>query len=351
MASERDIEVVRDFLTEPASLRHQSRFWEVCVPIALGYIRTHSALSLPFPVADIDPSKTNADLATSCLSYLLEPVDRRLYAKVFDFFRRRKITDFSRTDPRELYYQLTVLVRGHIRREIYKQIRREDPNFSNIEKGFKNVLAADPYVTTDIAGTGDPVVCLKRNINNLRRELSPIPDDQLYSLVEEAWLSSNSYPAWCAAVFSSLDALDYQNYLHLRRLIKAAVEVRSIHLEFEIEPPSRPSSPDHAVESERVALCLEKTLAYLGENVLKRFIRKGRLKEAEARHYLTAFAQYINDGLYSPECDHYPEYFRANLPANTHDQYRRNYKHTFETTMNAGKAFLRQCLEIDSTGA
>jgi hypothetical protein len=216
----------------------------------------------------------------------------------------------------------------------------------NLKKLIKSIVGGPAYQI--LSQDGKIKYAATNTAINLRRDMPPLPYDRLLALSEEAYLSSENRKDWCDKLFGLLDKQDeYQNFIKINDLLKAAIAINVKYVELDGPVPSRLPSNTATILVAAIADARQKTIAWAGENILKRFLLKNIISEDEKERFVLALDKYLIDYCHHISTDAIPDYFRETMPEETHKQYLENYKYVFETLLNKSLEYFLDILRND----
>jgi hypothetical protein len=327
--------VVREFLLHPLDRQTFDNFFRLCYSHTVGQLRYLKAKGRYLPLDDSFNGNPLGDLAMDILGRFLRSTKREYFPVIFSHFRKLNITRPDQVSPDELYRHFTRLLRSHIRQEIFRIIGERDPQTDHLKRRFKEILQGEEF-TTVRSNPGDTEwVFMSRHADNLRKDKRPVSYEELLSLVDKAYRKGQTRTRWCRRIFELLNEdKDVQNLVEKGQLLWAVVTVNLKYVTEDGLIPPEIMTPDRVLDMKLAEQALEQTLAWLKETVLAAFLRKGRLTEDEAGRFLKTARWYLLDLIYCGQADSIPQYFRETMPEETHDRYLKEYKYTFETTLN-----------------
>jgi hypothetical protein len=292
-----------------------------------------------------DAENPLADLACDILGGLLRSRDDSPHFVIYDYFTRHGITDFESTDPKELFWHFSVLLRGFIKKELSNLPGDRDPQVDLLKRRFKDILREAEYSNFTGADDSTKFAHLAANGNNLRYNKSPIPPDELERLVMNAFADSGSRREWCRRIFKLLDRIpEYQNFVRLSDLLTAVIKVNSEHLELYYGRPTYRPYPEDGITDDMLTQARDQAVEYIKNHSLSRFLKQNRLTADEVDKYADAARHFLTDLSHTGSPDPIPGYFRLVMPADTHRLYLKRHKYCFETAINEALEEFRRIL-------
>lgn len=336
---------IRDFLQNPGDNRGFQDFYSVCVQIMTGYLSYLRSRGYNLPVEKAEKDNPLADVAHDLLGGLLRNPPDAPYYLVFDFYKRQGLTDFTAADPGELFWQLTVLIRGYAKKELSRLASVFSPQTELLKRRFKDIFRGSEYVAGR-SSNHHSIVRATRFADDPRDDRPMITLEELKRLVEEEYIHSANRREWCANIFAALNQkTDVRNFLNLSDLLSVVVAVNSEHLELYGWFPAHLPGPDEILTEKTISEAKEQAIAYTRNNSLHRFRQQNRLTDEEIERFTRAARHYLDDTGRTGDADPIPEYFRIVMPADLHDAYLKRYKYCFETVVNEALEEFRRFLK------
>jgi len=341
--------ILQAFLLNPLNRRAFDSFFKTCYSHTVGYLRYLKAKGFQLPLehkADGDPF---GDLAIDLLGTFLRSAKENPFPIVFDYFNKAGISDPDQADPDELHHHFTVLLRGHIRRQLSRLKTQQDPQIDHLKRRFKEILIVPRFGSMQGSG-GEKCLFLTQYRHDLRGDKSPLPYDELVQIVERAYLKSTSRTAWCLNIFELLNqATEYQRLVKKHELLAAIVSVNAKYIDADGLQPTGLPTAENALLMRDIEEAIAQTLAWLEESVLSTFVRKSRINADEAQRFSVASERYLSDLAHAGETDTIPQYFREVMPESEQTRYLKDYKHVFETTINNAVEDFKERLKKKTT--
>jgi hypothetical protein len=338
--------IIQEFLLRPLNRKAFDAFFRLCYQHTIGYVRFLTAKGYRFPLEPKVGGDPISDLAIDILGTLLHSTKDQSFPVVFSYFRKVGVTDPGRADPTKLYDHFTVLIRGHIRQEIFRLVGQYDPQIDHLKRRFKEILKGPDFTTIKTNPDSAEIVFLSGNAKALRRDERAVSYDELLAIAEQTYSMDQPRSQWCRRIFELLDENENaQNFVKKHELLSAVVAVNLKYIDADGLLPTCLPSPEGDFTIKAAEKAMEQTLVWLEEAVLKELVRKGRLTENEAEKFKTAALWYLSDLIYSGQTDPIPQYFREAMPEDTHQRFLKDYKYLFETTLNKAFEYFQVRLE------
>lgn len=342
--------IVRAFLVSPLNRKTFDSFFKTCYSHTVGYLRYLKAKGFQLPLEHRSDGDPFGNLAIDLLGIFLHSTKEKPFPIVFDYFNKVGVSDPNQADPDDIYHHFTVLLRGHIRRQLSRLKAQQDPQIDHLKRRFKEILIAPRFGSMQ-GSSGEECLFLTQHNHDLRRDNKlPIPYDELVQVVERTYLKSRSRTAWCLNIFELLnEAIEYQNIVKKHELLAAIISVNAKYIDADGLQPTGLPTAENALLVREVEEAIAQTLAWLGETVLSDFVRKGRINSDEAQKFKAASERYLSDLAHVGETDPIPQYFREVMPKSEHDRYLNDYKYIFETTINDAVEDFKERLKKKTT--
>jgi hypothetical protein len=330
-------EILRSFLLNPRDKKSFKLFFEFCFRHVVGYLRYLRAKGATFEMHDADEHKSLMDITYDILGDFLKSEDNRPFYIIFDYFNRQKITNYDNIDPDVLYDHFTILLRGFVRKALYKRRREQNPQAGNLERRIIDILKGDNYHVFRSNPDDPEYVSLSDSKNKLRRECQPYTLDDLLKIVYKALSDNetNNRVEWVNNIFGELAiASEFQNFVKKYDLIRTIIHVNNGFVESEgggiLDFPP-PDTMGHRREIDK-----SKTKSYeYAKKGLNNYTEKGRITCHEAELFLLAVEKYLADFAFDGQTDKIPTYFFEIMPGCSQEKYLKKYKYVFETIINS----------------
>ncbi len=334
METDSSPQIVQRFLANPRSRDRFDAFYELCYRLTLGFLGYLRVRGHQLPVEPISDRNPLSDLAIDVLGPFLMSTRNQPFAVIFDYYRKRGITDFEHADRNEIFDSFKSLLFGFVRQELRRLRKNVDPQLDHLKRRFKDTLREGQYTTFSASDNITEFVRLAGDGVDLRKGQPLISYHELLELVEDAYHRSRNRTEWCRNIFVALEKMTHvRNYLKKHELLRTVVTVNTKYVEVDGFSVYMPPSPEHLMMGKTVDDAIRQTLVWLHENILQRFIAKGRLTSDAAQRFSVAVERYLLDLAYSPDVDMLPVYFREVMPEREYDRYLQDYKYLFETTI------------------
>jgi hypothetical protein len=338
--------IIQEFLLRPLNRKAFDAFFRLCYQHTIGYLRFLTAKGYRLPFEHKVGGDPVSDLTIDILGTFLQSTKDQCFPVVFSYFRKVGVTDSSRFASEKLYHHFTVLIRGHIRQEVFHLVGQYDPQIDHLKRRFKEILKSPDFNTMTANPDSAEVVFLSENAQNLRQEKMPVSYDEILAIAEQAYSMDQPRSRWCRRIFELLNENENaQNFVKKHELLSAVIAVNLKYIDADGLLPTCLPSPEEDFAIKAAEKALVQTLVWLAEAVLKEFVRKGRLTEDEAGKFKTAALWYLSDLIYSAQTDPIPQYFREAMPEDSHERYLKDYKYLFETTLNKALEYFQVRLE------
>ncbi len=337
--------IVKRFLQAPGDKRRFKEFYPVCLRIMMGYLSYLRNHGYNLPVEKAEKDNPLADVAHDLLGGLLRNPPDKPYYLIFDFYKRQGIIDFAAADAKELFWQLTVLIRGYAKKELFRLASASSPQTELLKRRFKDIVRGPEYRTHG-SNARQAIVIAQRFVGNQREGRPMITLDELKRLVEDEYIHSANRRAWCSNIFAALNRkTDVRNCLYLNDLLITVVAANSEHLELYGWFPSRLPGPDETLTGEIILKAKEQAITHVRNHSLSRFRRQNRLTDEEIECFARAARHFLDDTGNNGDADPIPEYFRTVMPNHLHDVYLEQYKYCFESVLKEALEEFRRILE------
>jgi len=338
-------EIIRQFLKFPLSKKLFDNFFKICYQETLCYLSYLKMKGYRFFDSEADEKKAISDFAYDILGDFLRSSSNRPYFIILDYFKRHGIEDFDKIHSEIIGEHFSILLRGFIKRHISKLTNQDDPQTANLKLRFKDILSGDKYHSFKLPA-GDNAVSSKSNMDNLLSDKSDLTGDDLYYIVEEAFLISNNRSQWCQNIFKLINKNDsYQNYIKRNDLISTVIKINYVYVEIETALPSKIPGPEYVYLKKGALLARTDAIKWASDNVILDFINKKRITDAESAFFLRMLSEYLSDLVNSGETDPIPVYFREIMPKEKHDVYLNKYKYILETIISRTVNYFREKLQ------
>ncbi len=331
--------IIRDFLKYPHDRDNFNEFFNICYYHTVGYLRYLKAKGVTIELHDADEYKSLMDLAYDILGDFLHSGDNRPFYVIFDYFSRHKITDFDNTDLDILYDHFTILLRGFVRKILYKNRKEQNPQAANLERRIIDILKSDKYDIFKQNPDSAEYICLAKNKDRLRREYQPLLLADLLTIVYSVFSKEkcNNRIDWVNNIFSELEiATEFQNFIKKNDLIRAMIHINESFIELDGGSPFPFPHADSGIN--RRAIDEEKinSLEY-AEVMAKDYVGKGKITPHEAELILIAAEKYLTDFAFDGQTDKIPTYFFEIIPGCSQEKYLKKYKYIFEMIINKSR--------------
>lgn len=140
-----DAQLLHEFLRYPRSCKRQDVFVRMCVRLTIGYLRYLSPKGRTLPLSQQVGGNPVHDLAIDIVGSFLATEHSEPCGKLFNYYRRRGITDFHKPDPTDLWNAFRPLLFHFIRQERSNLLDEEDPQKALLKRAFKDALMTDEY--------------------------------------------------------------------------------------------------------------------------------------------------------------------------------------------------------------
>ncbi len=329
-------EAVRLFLKNPHDRKSFDIFFNVCFYHTTGYLRYLKARGYSFDLHDADEQKSLSDIAYDILADFLHGEKNRPFQIIFDYFERHKITHFDGVDLDLLYDHFTILLRGFIRKILYKNRKEQNPQAANLERRINDIIKDDRYDIVKQNDDSADYIFLSHNKTNLRKNHRPLLLTDLLPIAYKSFgeKESNNRVDWVYHIFKELErAEEFQNFIKKYDLIRAMIYINESIVELESNwfsyiSPTDTISLRGAVEEEKA-----KSFDYAMKTI-KNFVDKGKITGHEAELLLIATEKYLTDFAFDGQTDKIPTYFFEVMPDYDQRKYLKKYKYIFETVIN-----------------
>ncbi len=337
---------VRAFLQSPLNRVRFDDFFPRCLEVTTGYLRCLNARRFSLPLEQYSSDNPTRDLAIDILGSLLAGRHGEPFGIVFEYYRREGFEEFAAVSEEELYHHLTILIRSFVRQELSKLRKRHDPQIENLKRRIGDILKDRQYrVLASESSPGRDRVTLApgKEVEGDHRE--PWPQHELDLAAELAYQRSSSRSQWCRNLFEEITHDErWCDWVYRHQLVAAMIGVCRANQLLEMDQPSRIPPADQGLSGDSVDRASQLARDWLRESVLRDFAAKGRITVKEIEPFLAAFDAIIADGTHSGTLDKLPDYFRALMPAQTHQDYLSKYKYVFETAMKGGLQYMARIL-------
>jgi len=342
-----DAEILKGFLIHPHDRRRQRAFVELCVRLTVGYLRYFRVKGWSLPISHQTSGNPLRDLAIDILGEPLARKHGQPYYELFEYFRKRGVTDFPRADAVELYDAFRPWLFRNIKQERNRCMDDEDPQKAHLKRAFRDVLKTDEYHAWPPPAPSAKYVCTAHYQNDKREDFPPISFEALLALVEEVHLEkAYNRRQWCRAIFERLNCTkSVRNFVERRQLLQAVVIVNMKYVDVEGFAPSSLPNAEHGIVSAAITRARTETLEMVRQRVLAGFVGKGRLTEDYADRLMQACENYLIDLAHSSGADSLPLYFREVMPESGHRRYLMDFKYVFETLIHRAKDDFKQRLK------
>lgn len=333
-----DSQSLHEFLRYPHSRKRQDAFVRMCVRLTIGYLRYLKPKGWTLPLSQQVGGDPIHDLAIDIVGSFLATEHGEPYGKLFNYYRKRGITDFHKPDPTDLWNAFRPLLFHFIRQERSNLLDEEDPQKALLKRAFKDALLTDEYQRRP--GQSGAVFVNAARYDQARREECPaISFDDLLRIVEDAYHQSTSRRHWCRAIFEALNQISsIQNFLERHTLLHAVVIVNMKHVDAAGLGTASLPGAEHGLRNSAIVRARTETLTWVRKTVLARYVTKGKLTDVQAGRLLRACENYLIDLAHSADTDSIPSYFREVMPDVDREQYDKNFKNIFDTLIARARA-------------
>jgi hypothetical protein len=341
-----DGKVIRAFLKDPLNRKSFDAFYKLCYQVTIGYLRYLQGRGYPIPIEKHQAENPLSDVAIDLLGSLLQSRTDEPFFVIYDYYKRHGIKEYESAGSKELAWHMTVLVRGHAKKEMSKIRKEADPQIDNLKKRFKDILRGHGYGAFTGSDERTEFVFWKEYENDLRQDKPPVSHELLKDIVGRAYAECKDRTEWCRLIFEMLNQeKEYQNFIRRQDLITAVIAINAEHVELYGSKPTRFPSPEMALIDDQLEEARKTALEIAKQDTIKKFLNKGRITSDESDRFLTAVEHYLTDLGQNGNPDSIPEYFRLVMPPDVHSLYLNKYKHVFETVINRAVEEFRNYLK------
>jgi len=330
---------LRLFLLNPRDKKSFDHFFEICFYSTVGYLRYLKAKGLTIELLDANVQKSLMDITYDILGDFLQTDNNCPFHIIFDYFKRHNITDFNSIDPNKLYDHFTILLRGFIRKTLYKNRKERFPQVANLERRINDIIKGNKFYIFKQNSESAEFVCLSINKEKLRRECQPLVLTELLGIVYSTFSngSTNNRVDWLNNIFAELEmATEFQNFIQKYDLIRAIVYVNDDFVELDGSSFSAFPQPDTMNLRREIDEKRLKSQEHSHE-IIKNYIDKGRISYQEGELFCAAVRRYLTDFAFDGQTDKIPAYFFEIFPGYSQEKYLKKYKYVFETIINTAR--------------
>jgi hypothetical protein len=289
-------------------------------------------LGWKLPLDETDPDRAMVNLLIDILGRLLSPHHGRDYGMIFENLERQGFSDYDAASDEQLEHCLQVQIRGFVKKELSRLTRQEDPQIANLKRRIDETLRDEEYASEDAHSKGQSMIWLRVYKEDLRIDKPLIPYEDLVEIVREQAQENLTRTSWCRAVFDALNELtQYQNRLKRFELFNAMIHVSFELVELEGFQQAHLPTPRQALLQLEFAREKDATIEWLKSGRVAQFRNRDVLTALNVTGLVQAVDRYLTDLTNGGETDSLPQYFRESMPAETHDNYLKDFKHIFET--------------------
>jgi hypothetical protein len=342
---------VKQFCLNPYDRRKFLDFFYFCVRYSTAYLRVLSRKGYPLPIENDDFDASLHDIAIDLLPRLFESKPGEPCFRIIDFYRRQGVTDFETATPECLFDKLTILLRGNVKRGLFRRRRVEHAPQENLKRNIKEALDRKGY-NTDTSSVGHKLVYLANQEGHLRTDRPNIKPAALYDLVLQAYNQTTTIntSTWLKSIFSRLThEANVRNMIPVNELMTTIVAVWANARDDIVLSGSQNNSGLEGMLFELVSLEIPAVVVWAKDNLIASSIRKGKLDESEESDYLVALEEYLLDFASGAHDVPLPNYFYARRPSVSSIEYQKHFKYTFETLLNKSLIHLREILQKNPT--
>lgn len=357
--------IIKEFLVQPHSRTKFNTFYKFCYNFTKGYLHFLKRINYQLPYDDRTDKDPIEDLAIDILGYFLaNKKDKQFHLKyeyflarnnkpfyvIYDYFSQHGINNFQSQSPEKLNDMFVVLLKGFIKKQLFKFKQSTNPQIENLKRRFKDIIRdSEGFNTLYINGTD--YVYLESDENNLQDNRPLIPYNELESIVLKYFIISKNTSQWCLNILSSINRLtEYRNMVTMYLLLTAVVKVNAEYIDSGEFFTHQASSTKSAWIISYTINAFETTLDNLKSKILPAYLKKQVLSVDESELIYLACRNYLTDYCaHGGDTDSIPLYFREMMPLETHEKYLKDYKNIFESSIKKMLAYFKNELKNIST--
>jgi len=238
---------IKEFLVQPHSRTKFNTFYKFCYNFTKGYLHFLKRINYQLPYDDRTDKDPIEDLAIDILGYflankkdkqfhlkfeyLLVRKDNKPFHVIYDYFSQHGINNFQSQSSDKIKDMFVVLLKGFIKKQIFKFKQSTNPQIENLKRRFKDIIRdSEGFNTLYINGTD--YVYLESDENNLHENKPLIPYHELESIVLKYFNISKNTSQWCLNILSSINRLTkYRNTVSKYLLLTAVVKVNAEYID------------------------------------------------------------------------------------------------------------------------
>jgi len=358
--------IIREFLIQPHNRRIFNDFYKFCYNYTKGYLHYLKRKNYQFPYDERTDKDPIDDLAIDILGFFLANKKNKQFHLIYEHFLARKnnkpfhviydyfsqhgINNFQSQSPEKLNDMFVVLLKGFIKKQLFKFKQSTNPQIENLKRRFKDIIR-DSEVFKTLYINGTDYVYLESDENNLQDNNPLIPYNELESIALKYFIISKNTSQWCLNILSSINRLtEYRNMVSKYLLLTAVVKVNAEYIDSGEFFTHQASSTKSAWIISFIENAFETALDNLKSKTLPAYLKKQVISVDESELIYLACRNYLTDYCaHSGNTDPIPVYFREMMPLETHERYLKDYKNIFESSIKKMLAYFKNELKNIST--
>ena len=342
--------IIKEFLIQPHNRRKFNDFYKFCYNFTNGYLHFLKRINYQLPYDDRTDKDPIEDLAIDILGFFLAHKKDKPFYIIYNYFSQHGINDFQPQSPEILNDMFAVLLKGFIKKQLFKFKHSTNPQIENLKKRFK-VIFKESRNFKSIRYNKNEYIYMKSEKENLRKDNPPLPYEDLLDITLKAFYKSNNRTEWCYKIFKYIEEkVIFQNMVSKYQLLTTVVKVNAEYIDNGEFFTHQISSTKSALINSSIKKAFDVSLDNLKTEILSAYLKKQAISIDESELLYIACRNYFTDYCnHGRDTDSIPLYFREMMPLETHERYLKDYKNIFESSIKKMLVFFKNELKNSST--